>query len=445
MGKVDQAGAARTGAVAQSRGYGQLLIGEAEKIALDEGYARVAVMAGVGTRNYYRLKLGYRIDGTYMVKDLQQGQTYTDGENHELDIDVFEERVATEVGSSGRGTVQLRQMETMQKTLGVVVALCLGTYLAAQVMPIMLALLLAVGYMASLNYALFWGVPFGVTGHTNRQLLLMSRLTVLLLDLAVLGKMGSAMLPRLPGSADCMCSSFWALSLVSYVSAIYVVKLLYYKRASLMMQDPLVADATEGRDASPPCSVAAVMSSLVVVFLACQYLVINLTDSECTGSAQLGAKCSDTFAPVNTWFAIGAIVLDLFVLVRFMRRWNAFLSMFAEEAAGHMMSQFMLVSLVMLSCVWNALCHLSLVYGADSAQQVDSFQGTPAFLLDCCLMASCVVLAFVDAQETMAASCQLGSVRNAHKRLKMLSVFLRAQLFAGAETDEAYEAEEEEP
>merc|ERR1712087_505792 len=227
---------------------------------------------------------------------------------------------------------------------------------------------------------------------------------VLLLDLAVLGKMGSAMLPRLPGSADCMCSSFWALSLVSYVSAIYVVKLLYYKRASLMMADPMVAGATEGRDASPPCSVAAVMSSLVVVFLACEYLVINLTDSECTGSAQLGAKCSDTFAPVNTWFAIGAIVLDLFVLVRFMRRWNAFLSMFAEEAAGHMMSQFMLVSLVMLSCVWNALCHLSLVYGADSAQQVDSFQGTPAFLLDCCLMASCVVLAFVDAQETMAAS-----------------------------------------
>merc|ERR1712087_1011099 len=256
---------------------------------------------------------------------------------------------------------------------------------------------------------------------------------VLLLDLAVLGKMGSAMLPRLPGSADCMCSSFWALSLVSYVSAIYVVKLLYYKRASLMVSDPMVAGATEGRDASPPCSVAAVMSSLVVVFLACQYLVINLTDSECTGSAQLGAKCSDTFAPVNTWFAIGAIVLDLFVLVRFMRRWNAFLSMFAEEAAGHMMTQFMLVSLVMLSCVWNALCHLSLVYGADSAQQVDSFQGTPAFL---------------DAQETMAASCQLGSVRNAHKRLKMLSVFLRAQLFGGAEpssTAEAYLAEEEEP
>jgi len=446
--KVDQAGAARTGAMAQSRGYGQLLMAKAEKIALREGYARVAVIAGVGTRNYYRLKMGYRIDGTYMVKDLKEGSVYGDGANHELDIDVFEERIATEVGSSGRGAVQLRQMETMQKIVGVVVALCLGTYLAAQLMPIMMALVLAVCYMAALNYALFWAVPFGVTGYTNKKLLLMSRLTMLLLDLAVLGKMGSAMMPRLPGSDECMCSSFWVLSLVSYVSAIYVVKLLYYKRASLMMQDPMVAGKGRGTDGSPPCSVAAVMSSLVVVFLACQYLVINLTDSECTGSKQLGAMCSDTFAPVNTWFAIGAIVLDLFVLVRFMRRWNAFLSMFAEEAAGHMMSQFMLVSLVMLSCVWNALCHLSLVYGADSPQHVDSFQGTPAFLLDCCLMATCVVLAFVDAQETMAANCQMSAIRDVHLSLKELSAQMRAQFFGAADTHrphEAYQAEEEEP
>merc|ERR1712013_739617 len=57
-----------------------------------------------------------------------------------------------------------------------------------------------------------------------------------------------------------------------------------------------------------------------------------------------------------------AIGMDLCVLCRFMSRWNAFLSMFAEEAAQHMMNQFMLVSVVMVSCVFNALCHLSIVY-----------------------------------------------------------------------------------
>ncbi len=54
---------------AQSRGYGTLLMTEAEKIAQRECYARVAVIAGVGVCKYYRAKIGYRIDATYMVED----------------------------------------------------------------------------------------------------------------------------------------------------------------------------------------------------------------------------------------------------------------------------------------------------------------------------------------------------------------------------------------
>lgn len=44
---------------------------EAERIARDEhGSTRVAVISGVGTRDYYR-RLGYFLDGPYMVKDLE--------------------------------------------------------------------------------------------------------------------------------------------------------------------------------------------------------------------------------------------------------------------------------------------------------------------------------------------------------------------------------------
>jgi len=345
--------------------------------------------------------------------------------------------------------------------LRVAVALCLGTYVASQLVSVMTALVAAVCYMGLLNYAMFWSVPFGATGRTNAAMLSMSRFTLLTLDLAVLGKVGSATMPTLSAVAawlpaglaallpqgdegGCLCRQYWALSLVSYVTAIYTVKLLYYKRAALMMQDPLVAGVAGGR--MPPCSVGTVMSSLVAVFLACQYLVINLTDSECTGGGA-GACCRDTFAPVNTWFAIAAIGLDLVVLVRFMSRWNAFLSMFAEETAGHLMSQFLLVSLVMLSCVWNALCHLTLVYTAGSPQLVDSFQGTPAFLLDVCFMATCVVLAFVDAQETMAANCELGALRDVHKRLKRFAFGLRMQSFGQSPTavHDAYNRDDEEP
>ncbi|KAK2962129.1 putative Elongator complex protein 3 [Blattamonas nauphoetae] len=52
----------------QHQGYGALLMAEAERIAREEHKSdRLAVIAGVGTRGYYR-KLGYSLEGPYMVK-----------------------------------------------------------------------------------------------------------------------------------------------------------------------------------------------------------------------------------------------------------------------------------------------------------------------------------------------------------------------------------------
>lgn len=54
----------------QHIGLGKKLIAEAEKIAREEfGSNKVAVISGVGVRNYYR-KLGYRLKDTYMIKYL---------------------------------------------------------------------------------------------------------------------------------------------------------------------------------------------------------------------------------------------------------------------------------------------------------------------------------------------------------------------------------------
>jgi len=54
----------------QHRGYGRRLIGEAEAIAADAGYDKLAVLSGIGVRQYYRDKLGYRQDGPYVSKRL---------------------------------------------------------------------------------------------------------------------------------------------------------------------------------------------------------------------------------------------------------------------------------------------------------------------------------------------------------------------------------------
>ncbi|XP_026174434.1 elongator complex protein 3 [Mastacembelus armatus] len=54
----------------QHQGFGMMLMEEAERIARDEhGSSKLAVISGVGTRNYYR-KMGYELAGPYMVKDL---------------------------------------------------------------------------------------------------------------------------------------------------------------------------------------------------------------------------------------------------------------------------------------------------------------------------------------------------------------------------------------
>lgn len=54
----------------QHRGFGKKLIKKAEEIAKNAGYTKIAIISAVGTREYYR-KLGYILEGTYMVKNFK--------------------------------------------------------------------------------------------------------------------------------------------------------------------------------------------------------------------------------------------------------------------------------------------------------------------------------------------------------------------------------------
>jgi ELP3 family radical SAM enzyme/protein acetyltransferase len=63
-------GVGSEGEGSQHRGFGKLLMKTAEQIAKDAGYKKVAVIAGVGTREYYKNKCDYHLEGTYMVKQI---------------------------------------------------------------------------------------------------------------------------------------------------------------------------------------------------------------------------------------------------------------------------------------------------------------------------------------------------------------------------------------
>lgn len=69
-GQAVGVGKKETGGSYQHRGYGAKLMIEAERIAKEElGVAKIAVIAAVGTRQYYK-RMGYRQDGPYVSKVL---------------------------------------------------------------------------------------------------------------------------------------------------------------------------------------------------------------------------------------------------------------------------------------------------------------------------------------------------------------------------------------
>ncbi len=54
----------------QHRGYGRQLLAHAEELARDAGFRKLAVISGIGARQYYREKLNFHQDGPYVSKRL---------------------------------------------------------------------------------------------------------------------------------------------------------------------------------------------------------------------------------------------------------------------------------------------------------------------------------------------------------------------------------------
>jgi elongator complex protein 3 len=59
----------KTNNKAQHIGLGKKLITKAEEISKQKGFSKIAVISAIGTRGYYA-KLGYKLRGLYMLKDL---------------------------------------------------------------------------------------------------------------------------------------------------------------------------------------------------------------------------------------------------------------------------------------------------------------------------------------------------------------------------------------
>ena len=58
----------KSGKKKQHAGWGTKLLKEAERVACESGFNKIAVISGIGTREYYK-KFGYELVGSYMVKN----------------------------------------------------------------------------------------------------------------------------------------------------------------------------------------------------------------------------------------------------------------------------------------------------------------------------------------------------------------------------------------
>ena len=63
-------GVGKDGFGSQHRGFGMQLMKVAEILSSYHNFKKVAVIAGVGTREYYKNKCGYKLGQTYMLKDI---------------------------------------------------------------------------------------------------------------------------------------------------------------------------------------------------------------------------------------------------------------------------------------------------------------------------------------------------------------------------------------
>ncbi len=68
-GQTIPVGDESTDNIVQHKGWGRKLLARAEEIAKENGFEKMAIISGVGVREYYR-KFGYELEGPYMCKKL---------------------------------------------------------------------------------------------------------------------------------------------------------------------------------------------------------------------------------------------------------------------------------------------------------------------------------------------------------------------------------------
>jgi len=185
-----------------------------------------------------------------------------------------------------------------------------------------------------------------------------------------------------------------------YVTGFYLLKVLFFKKVSIIIQNPIFGNDRGARQI--PQTMSSILCAQFAAYTVCQILMINFTTSQCTDEGRSAYDrsspyvCHDQFDSTDIWFALSAISADFALFASFANRWNGILSVLMEEVGPSIFIQFSLVVVGMISCTMNAVYHYSLLLTSNKVSEFDSFQGTGYFCLDCAVMATLLVAGLAD-------------------------------------------------
>jgi len=246
--------------------------------------------------------------------------------------------------------------------------------------------------------------------------------------LAIAFKWCSLMFPRvaplksiLGSGDDCGCRAYWSASLLSYVSAFYLLKFLFFKKTILIIKNPMFGNDRGAKGI--PKTIGRFLVGLAVAYAVCQYMMVDMTSSECTDKAltrydaSSPYQCHDRFEALDAWFSISAIVADFILFSAFCYQWYVVISVLMEEIAPSFLIQFGLVVTVMVSNCINISYHLSLMNGSNR-EEFDSFVGTGYFCVDCSLLSTCLLMSTTDFQRLFAEKMNIKSLVNYYDNLE---------------------------
>merc|ERR1719474_2330350 len=233
----------------------------------------MAVIAGVGTRFYYRLKLGYQTAGSYVVKDFAE----------------------TRVGGEGRGDVNTKQAMSLCSTLCTAILLVVVGCGLLYVLSSALSLVAAAAFIGYLDYVHFHKVSHNDS--VNGQLLNLSKIGLAVMNIVIALKFFSVFDPTVLGAASfvvddddlsfgdegqgepprSLCAMLWTSQLAFYVLGFYFLKMVLVKRMMLMVNNPMFGNDSGVQSIS--WENRLIIPTQVVAFTACELLVLNYSSS----------------------------------------------------------------------------------------------------------------------------------------------------------------------